>query len=136
MKTSIHTVCYVSTAISTITNDNVNEVFDGIVEKNLSLGITGVLLFSHENFMQVMEGPPHNLLPLYETIKRDQRHHHIIEILNQSTSERMFENYQTGFSIVDNSDQIFSLQKYLRFIEDNFDGAVKKRAEVVRPFIY
>ena len=136
MKTSIHTVCYVSTAISTITNDNVNEIFDGIVEKNLGLGITGVLLFSHGNFMQVMEGPPQYLLPLYETIKRDERHHHIIEILNQSTSERMFENYQTGFSIVDTSDQIFSLQKYLRFIEDNFDGAVKKRAEVVRHFIY
>ena len=136
MKTSLHTVCYVSTAISTITIENVSEVFDGIVENNLELGITGVLLFSRGNFMQVMEGPPHNLLPLYETIKRDQRHHHIIEIINQSIIERMFENYRTGFTIIDQSREIFNLQKYLRFIEDNCEGTAKKRAEVVRPFIY
>ena len=136
MKTQLHTICYVSTAISTITKNNVHNVFEGIVEKNLSLGITGVLLYSHGNFMQILEGPSIAMLPLYESIKRDKRHHHIIEIMNQPAEERMFENYMSGFTIVDSLKEIFHLQKYIRFLEDNFDEAVKNRAEMVRPFIY
>ena len=136
MKTQLHTICYVSTAVSTITKNNVHDVFEGIVEKNLSLGITGVLLYSHGNFMQILEGPSIAMLPLYESIKRDKRHHHIIEIMNQPADERMFENYMSGFTIVDSPKEIFHLQKYIRFLEDNFDDTVKNRAEMVRPFIY
>ncbi|NQX78014.1 BLUF domain-containing protein [Gilvibacter sp.] len=136
MKTQLHTICYVSTAVSTITQHNISEVFEGIVENNLSLGITGVLLFQHGNFMQILEGPSIAMLPLYESIKRDKRHHHIIEIMNQPAEERMFENYMSGFTIIEPSKEIFQLQKYIRFLEDNFDEAVKNRAEMVRPFIY
>ncbi|MDC7998633.1 BLUF domain-containing protein [Gilvibacter sediminis] len=136
MKTQLHTICYVSTAVSTITQNNVHDVFEGIVDNNLSLGITGVLLYSHGNFMQILEGPSDALKPLYDSIKRDPRHHHIIEIMNQPAEERMFENYLTGFTIVDSQKDIYQLQKYMRFLEDNFDDGIKNRAEMVRPFIY
>ncbi|WP_435579308.1 BLUF domain-containing protein [Gilvibacter sp.] len=136
MKTQLHTICYVSTAVSTITQHNVSDVFEGIVENNLSLGITGVLLYSHGNFMQILEGPSEAMASVYDSIKRDRRHHHIIEIMNQPAEERMFENYMSGFTIIDSPKEIFHLQKYVRFLEDNFDEAVKNRAEMVRPFIY
>ena len=136
MKTQLHTICYVSTAVSTITKNKVSDVFDGIVEKNRHLGITGVLLYSHGNFMQIIEGPSVAMRTLYDSIKKDQRHHHIIEIMNQPATERIFQNYLTGFTIVESAKEIFHLQKYLRFLEDNFDDAIKNRAQMVRPFIY
>ena len=136
MATPLHTICYVSTADSTITNDNVQVVFDGVIEKNLSRSITGILLYSQGNFMQIMEGEPDGLFKLYDSIKEDPRHHHVIEILSSPINHRIFENYQTGFSIVNDPQSRFKLQVYLRWIEENFDGAIKKRAEIIRPFIY
>lgn len=135
MESPLYTICYVSTADPTITNENVQEVFDGIIEKNLERSITGILLYSQGNFMQIMEGEYEMLQELYRAIKEDKRHHHVIEILSSPIRHRIFENYQTGFSIVNDPQSKFKLQVYLRWIEENFDGTIKKRAEIIRPFI-
>lgn len=135
MESSLYTICYVSTANATITSQNVHTVFEGIIDKNLERSITGILLFSQGNFMQIMEGELKELTSLYQSIKDDPRHHHLIEILSSPISNRIFENYQTGFSIINDPQSRFKLQVYLRWIEENFDGAIKKRAEIIRPFI-
>ena len=136
MEAPLYSICYVSTADSTVTSENVHTVFDGIIDKNLERSITGILLFSQGNFMQIMEGELDKLSELYQAIQEDPRHHHLIEILSTPIKDRIFENYQTGFSIVNDPESRFKLQVYLRWIEENFDGAIKKRAEIIRPFIY
>lgn len=135
METPLHTVCYVSTADASITGQNVHEVFKGVIENNLERSITGILLFSDGNFMQIMEGESNSLFRLYNKIKEDNRHHHLIEILSSPIKHRIFENYQTGFSIINDPHSKFKLQLYLNWIEENFQGTIKKRAEIISPFI-
>lgn len=132
---ALHTICYVSTANTKLEDNEFNAFFDFIVTRNRKRNITGILLYQDGNFMQIMEGEPKGLHALYDSIKQDQRHHHLIEILNTETKDRIFENYDTGFSIVNNEKSFFKLKLFMNWIENNFDGNIKKRAEIIQSFI-
>ena len=74
---------------------------DALLEKsrsnNYHAGITGVLSFGNGFFLQVLEGPERQMIPLYATILADPRHRNC-EILDINlTHERMFSNWTMGF---------------------------------------
>ncbi len=69
---------------------------------NREHGITGLLLHHDGNFMQVLEGPRPQVLGLYQQISADPRHHRVVLELSESTSERLFPDWQMGFADVPN----------------------------------
>lgn len=131
----LHAICYVSTVSTDFKQQAVMQLFDFVVKKNKELGITGLLLHSDGNFMQLMEGDKEIIDMLYKNIKEDPRHHHLIEILNESIEHRIYENYETGFSIINTEKAIFKLRLFVNWLEQNFEGKIKKRAELIQPFI-
>ncbi len=67
-------------------------------EKNRRLGITGHLLYTEEIFVQCIEGPHDNIESLWQSLQRDERHHHI-ELLSRSpVSSRRFPEWSMAFS--------------------------------------
>lgn len=46
-------------------------------KRNLSLGITGHLLYTEEIFVQCIEGPTGSIDALWKSLQRDERHHNV-----------------------------------------------------------
>lgn len=85
-------------------------------EKNLRLGITGMLLYKGGNFMQMLEGEKAVVLELYETIRKDDRHKMVITVMTGDIARRNFEDWSMGFC---NMDKVGSPQSYDDYIRDN-----------------
>jgi hypothetical protein len=64
--------------------------------RNPSLGITGILCFSNEIYLQVLEGGRRSVNDLYHAIARDPRHHEITMLQYHEISERAFAGWTMG----------------------------------------
>jgi hypothetical protein len=75
-------------------------VYDSILEqsrvRNPKLGITGILCFSENLFIQVLEGGRDEVCELYNTIVRDGRHQHVRILGFEEIRERRFGNWTMG----------------------------------------
>ena len=73
---------------------------DSILEqsraRNPKLGITGILCFSEDTFIQVLEGGRDEVCELYNTIVRDGRHQHVRILGFEEIRERRFGNWTMG----------------------------------------
>ncbi len=66
------------------------EIMEKSKKKNEALGITGFLLATDEEFLQVLEGSFKTVNELYHTIVQDQRHNDIRLISFDAVTERAF----------------------------------------------
>ncbi len=65
-------------------------------DRNVALGITGVLLYSNGLFVQCLEGPPENVDAIYAKICVDPRHRELVVLQSVDTDERHFESWMMG----------------------------------------
>lgn len=77
-----------------------SEVIDSILAQsrahNPGLGITGILCHGGDVFMQVLEGGRDAVNALYNTIVRDNRHHHVMVLHYEEITERRFSGWTMG----------------------------------------
>ncbi len=66
-------------------------------KNNHDLNITGVLLHHESSFIQYLEGDKHKVKALFESIKKDLRHHSVYKIASGTSRERKFINWSMGF---------------------------------------
>jgi hypothetical protein len=64
---------------------------------NARIGLTGVLLYRDEQFLQVLEGPADGVLTLFDRIRRDDRHHHVRQLRCERVAARLFGGWAMGF---------------------------------------
>jgi hypothetical protein len=88
---------YVSSAIKKLSNDELDAILQSSVRHNQRQEITGMLLYSDGNFMQVIEGEESRINETYERICEDMRHRNIILVNQETISEREFEGWSMGF---------------------------------------
>lgn len=110
-------ICYISTAISDLTELQFDELFGYIMKRNKSLGLTGVLIVQNNHFFQILEGDEGVIDDIYAKICKDKRHYGIIKLLEQKTTTPIFEDYDVGFTVVKEYDQLNSLHTYLQWIK-------------------
>lgn len=77
---------------------DITVLLDRSREKNRKEGITGILLYRHGVFTQVLEGEEERIWRLFEKISRDPRHRDVIVRLQQEIPERSFPNWSMGYS--------------------------------------
>jgi hypothetical protein len=65
---------YASRMSSPLTMDVIAGILGKARTKNASNGITGVMTFGNECFLQLIEGPPAAINALYAELQRDPRH--------------------------------------------------------------
>lgn len=68
-------------------------------KNNLLNHITGMMLFSEGSFLQVLEGPDKELDALVKKIKKDSRHHSLVQIVSDTIQERIFSDWKMSFKI-------------------------------------
>lgn len=76
------------------------EIIDSILAacraNNPAKGITGILCYSGETFVQVLEGSRLEVSRLYNNIVRDDRHREIVLLSYEEISERRFCDWTMG----------------------------------------
>lgn len=92
---------YVSSATKLFTEDELLELLQKARTNNQRDGITGMLLYSNGNFIQVIEGDEDAVLSLHNRILSDPRHTRIITLLQRPLTKRMFAEWSMGFRNLD-----------------------------------
>lgn len=108
-----YAICYVSTAVKELSVEEVQNIFDHARTKNNSNDVKGLLLYSKENFFQVLEGDKEYLLPLFSRIEKDPRHHTIIQVVGKDIIQGSFDGYEFDIVTEKNKYDPHLLEDYL-----------------------
>jgi hypothetical protein len=87
---------YASRAAAPLTAPVVDAILARSREHNPKHGITGVLCYSDDLFLQVLEGGRDEVCELYNTIVRDDRHTNVRILCFDEISERRFGTWTMG----------------------------------------
>lgn len=82
-----------------VNNDEtqLGRILESAVRHNTADGITGMLLYSGGNFLQVLEGGEAQVRATYERIRRDPRHNNITVLTEEEVVDRQFTNWSMGY---------------------------------------
>jgi hypothetical protein len=87
---------YASRAATPATPELVESILHKSHEHNPRLGITGVLCYGGDVYMQVLEGGRAAVNGLYNTIVRDPRHRDVMLLQYREVAERRFPGWTMG----------------------------------------
>ena len=87
---------YASRAAEAVTQELIEAILQSSRKHNPALGITGVLCYGGDVYMQVLEGGREAVNELYNKIVRDERHRDIALLHYQEVAERKFAGWSMG----------------------------------------
>jgi hypothetical protein len=87
---------YASRAKTTIDKAAIDSILAKSRVRNPDLGITGILCYGGDIYMQVLEGGRDAVNQLYNSIVRDARHEHVVMLHYEEVSERRFAGWTMG----------------------------------------
>ncbi|PSR52622.1 blue light sensor protein [Adhaeribacter arboris] len=97
----MHHIMYMSTALVLVQEEELTAMLTQYRRNNLRDNITGMLLYSGEHYVQLIEGAEEALRKLFAKICQDYHHTNLIKLADGSISQRVFENWSMGFRSVD-----------------------------------
>ena len=87
---------YASRATEAVRPDALNAILKKSTHNNPGIGVTGVLCFSGEIFLQVLEGGRLPVSRLYNRIAQDPRHTDVVLLSYEEIEERSFAGWAMG----------------------------------------
>jgi hypothetical protein len=87
---------YASRVADTLKPEGLNAIMRKSTANNPAVGVTGVLCFSGEVFLQVLEGGRSQVSALYNRIAADPRHHDVVLLSYEEIAERRFAGWAMG----------------------------------------
>ena len=87
---------YASRAVQPLAANSLDDILKQSRKNNLAHGITGLLCFANDVFVQVIEGARHEVSRLLSAIIRDERNAEVQILLFEEISERCFGNWTMG----------------------------------------
>lgn len=112
----IFRLCYLSTATRDMQREDLVDLLSVSRRKNEELGITGLLLYSGDQFIQLLEGEESAVRALYELIAKDERHRDVTLVYEEHAEARECPDWTMGFQALPDSE-------WLEF--PNPDGSAK-----------
>lgn len=105
----IYSLIYFSTTAKPMQDEDLLPLLEESRSWNLAHGITGMLLYiageigklEQGRFMQALEGTEGEVKGIFEKIRADKRHHHLILLNEVSTKKRNFAAWTMGFASLD-----------------------------------
>jgi Sensors of blue-light using FAD len=89
---------YVSTCAEKLTLADVRSICDQASAYNVEHGISGMLFWSSEFFMQTLEGDRDHVSKCFLRIAQDKRHHTVVLIAVNTIHRRWFQEWGMGFT--------------------------------------
>jgi hypothetical protein len=96
--TSLHRLLYVSAAVAKMSVVDLEKVLADSRARNREAAVTGLLLYSDGDFMQMLEGPRGHVLETYSRIERNPLHRGQIVLINSEANERLFAEWSMAYS--------------------------------------
>lgn len=97
MDNKIYKLIYLSSETDSFNEHELIHILEGSIKRNEKRGITGVLLYSGGNFIQLLEGPKEEVESLFQEICADKRHTKIIRLMAEYSDKRDFPGWKMGF---------------------------------------
>jgi hypothetical protein len=95
---------YASSTPRLLGRDELLDILRVSRRNNAAVGVTGALVYTEGNVMQVLEGPPAAVEATYERVHRDPRHHNALVLLRAEAAGRSFPDWSMGFRTLDGLD--------------------------------
>jgi hypothetical protein len=95
----LFSVVYVSTAARQVLLGELRHLLDAAQRRNSEEGVTGVLLYSEQRFMQYLEGPVAGVARVYGIIKAHPLHYGLIDLVREPIAERAFPEWSMAFQV-------------------------------------
>lgn len=131
----IFAIAYVSNARTDLTMTEIDELFKFVIDFNTKNTITGILLYKEGDFMQIIEGTKKSIVNLYNRILNDNRHKNVITLYNNTIEGRIFESYETGFTVLKDFHHIEKLNEYFEWVKESGIANVNKLINLASKFI-
>ena len=87
---------YASRATETVRPEVLNAILRKSTQNNPAVGVTGVLCFSGNIYLQVLEGGRSHVSALYNRIAADPRHNDVVLLSYEDIAERGFAGWSMG----------------------------------------
>jgi hypothetical protein len=91
---------YASAASVGFQLSDLEDILRVVRARNARDGISGILLFEGQSFLQVLEGPRFRLDALFEKIRDDPRHTRAVLLSCESIDQRSFADWTMGYTRV------------------------------------
>ena len=121
----MHQILYVSVETHPFTKDDLMGLLKQSREKNITLGITGILIAYKKHFFQILEGEKESVFELFRTIKEDRRHMSVILVWDEHIEERSFKEWSMAFFNLNNVNKS-ELANYSDFLEKDFTSEISR----------
>ena len=95
---------YCSQATHDVSPDELVTLLELARERNAAAGLSGMLLYSGQSFLQMLEGDDAALDATYDRILVDERHMNLRLLKDAQVNVRMFPDWTMGFEHVDDED--------------------------------
>lgn len=126
-------VAYTSTATFDFSDGDLISLLMNSRATNKRLGLTGILLHSGGQFIQVLEGPEDEVTARYEVITADPRHDHVTLLYRGEIEKRQFPKWTMGYEAL--SDPLVTLiPGYDRFFQNGRPGIAGPVKELLERF--
>ncbi len=95
---------YCSQATADFSPDELVALLELARRKNERAGLTGMLLYCSQSFLQMLEGDPSDLEATYEHISADPRHTNLRLLMDTDVPARLFPDWRMGFEHLDDEE--------------------------------
>jgi hypothetical protein len=103
---------YISYASRALREADLLDILSTSRINNKKAGITGMLVYLRERFIQVLEGDNEAVNRIYKDIKEDPRHHKVTTVLEGNSEQRIFKDWSMGFKRIDDQQQFEELSGF------------------------
>ena len=116
---SLYHLVYHSSATKLMTEQDLEQILTKSRAANTDRNVTGILLYSNGDIMQVLEGEREVVLQVYDKIKQDIRHRDVTTLADGQIKARNFSQWSMGFKTVEPNDFVH-LAGYLNVSKANY----------------
>jgi hypothetical protein len=97
-------IIYCSQATHDVSPDELIGLLEGARARNEQVGLSGMLLYCSQSFLQMLEGDAAALETTYSRIRADERHTNLRLLLDAEVTAPLFPDWSMGFEHVDDED--------------------------------
>ncbi|MGA2013439.1 MAG: BLUF domain-containing protein [Solirubrobacteraceae bacterium] len=105
-------IIYASQATTDFSPDELVTLLELARRANSESGVTGMLLYCSQSFLQVLEGEESALAATYARIQADDRHTRLRLLMNVEVSTRLFPDWTMGFERLDDEELAEDLEGF------------------------
>ena len=126
--TSLHHLVYQSSATTRLDETELTALLTQSRAWNHGHGLTGLLLYSNGDIMQVLEGTEEEVSYIFSRISQDARHVRVLKLSDGPIAARNFSQWSMGFKAL-KPEEFTHLQGYVDPTKDSYLNEPAKQAD-------